>query len=319
MPAPKPVLIDTDPGLDDLLALVLALRSPALDVRAVTVVAGNVSVDACAANALRILEAMDIDPPPVFRGCAESLSPPVRRAGHVHGEDGVGGVSHAWPVQYLQTESAHAADAIPDFARRHAGALTLVALGPLTNVAAALQRDPEGMANLREIIVMGGSGDGRGNVTPRAEFNFYADPQAARIVIRSGLPVTLVGLNATEQALLSRKRFHRRLASMREGKLRQLLFDATGPYFDFAMQRGGRDACPLHDPLAVGVAIKPYLVRTQPMLCDVADEPGATRGVMTAQPAGDTLDRKPNAPVAQVAMEVAAERFLELFLEGVCG
>ncbi len=331
MPAPKPVLIDTDPGLDDLLALVLALRSPALDVRAVTVVAGNVSVDACTANALRILEAMDLEPPPVFRGCAEALSPPVARAGHVHGPDGVGGVSRAWPVRRLHAEKAHAADAMPALARRHAGALTLVALGPLTNVATALGRDPEGMANLREIIVMGGSGDGRGNVTPRAEFNFYADPQAARIVIRSGLPVTLVGLNVTEQALLSRERFHRRLASMPEGNLRRLLCDATEPYFDFARERRGRDACPLHDPLAVGAAIQPDLIRTHPMLCDVADEPDALRGMMTAQPAesaesgaadgtsGGTLDGKLNGSVAQVAMEVAVEPFLDLFLNTVCG
>lgn len=323
MPAPKPVLIDTDPGLDDLLALALAMRSPALDVQAVTVVAGNVSVDACAANALRILEAMDGDPPPVFRGCAEPISPPVTRAGHVHGADGIGGVASSWPVRRLRLENAHAADAIPEFARRHAGALTLIALGPLTNVAEALQRDPDGMANLREIVAMGGSGDGRGNVTPRAEFNFYADPKAARAVIRSGLPVTLVGLNATEQALLSRDRFHRRIAFMKTGKLRRLLIDATGPYFDFAMQRRGRDACPLHDPLAVAAAIDPGLIRMQPMLCDVAVEEGARRGMMTARPSADDAEGETgaaaNGGVAQVAMEVASEAFLDLFLETVCG
>ena len=165
MPASKPVLIDTDPGLDDLLALVLALRSPVLDVRAITVVAGNVSVDACTANALRILEAAGVEPPPVFRGCAEPISPPVTRAEHVHGADGIGGVSEAWPVQHLQTENAHAVEAILDLARRHPGELTLITLGPLTNVAMALERDPAALANIREIVVMGGSGDGRGNVT----------------------------------------------------------------------------------------------------------------------------------------------------------
>ena len=315
MPASKPVLIDTDPGLDDLLALVLALRSPVLDVRAITVVAGNVSVDACTANALRILEAAGVEPPPVFRGCAEPISPPVTRAEHVHGADGIGGVSEAWPVQHLQTENAHAVEAILDLARRHPGELTLITLGPLTNVAMALERDPAALANIREIVVMGGSGDGRGNVTSRAEFNFYADPYAARAVIRSGLPVTVVGLNVTEQTLLSRARFHERLASMEEGKLRRFLFDATGPYFDFAMQRRGRDACPLHDPLAVGAAMDPSLIRTQRMVCEVVDEQGSTRGMMTAEPADSTSD----APTVQVAMEVAAERFLELFLEVVYG
>ena len=315
MSASKPVLIDTDPGLDDLLALVLALRSPVLDVRAITVVAGNVSVDACTANALRILEAVEVDPPPVFRGCAKPLSPSVTRAEHVHGADGVGGVSGVWPVQHLQVESGHAADAILDFARRHPGELTLITLGPLTNVAMALEQDPAALANIREIVVMGGSGNGRGNVTPRAEFNFYADPYAARTVIRSGLPITVVGLNVTEQALLSRTRFRQRLASMEEGTLRRFLFDATGPYFDYAMQRRGRDACPLHDPLAVGAAMDPGLIRTQRMVCDVVDKRGADRGMMTAEPANDTSD----APTVQVAMEVTVERFLELFLEGVCG
>ncbi len=315
MPAPKPVLIDTDPGLDDLLALVLALRSPTVDVQAITVVAGNVSVDACTANALRILEAVDVDPPPVFRGCAKPLSPAVTRAGHVHGDDGVGGVSEAWPVRHLQIESAHAVDAILNFARRHPGELTLIALGPLTNVAMALEKDPEALANIREIVVMGGSGDGRGNVTSKAEFNFYSDPYAARAVIRSGLPVTAVGLNVTEKTLLSRARFHERLASMEEGTLRRFLFDATGPYFDYAMQKRGRDACPLHDPLAVGAAMDSNLIRTQRMVCDVVDKQGPDRGMMTAEPVDDASD----APTAQVAMEVAAERFLDLFLEAVCG
>ena len=314
MPVPKPVLIDTDPGLDDLLALVLALRSPVLDVRAITVVAGNVSVDACTANALRILEAVEVDPPPVFRGCAKPLSPAVTRAEHVHGDDGIGGVSEAWPVQHLQTESVHAVDAILNFAQRHPGEITLIALGPLTNVAMALEQDPAALANIREIVVMGGSGDGRGNVTSRAEFNFYSDPYAARAVIRSGLPVTVVGLNVTEKTLLSRARFHERLASMEEGKLRRFLSDATRAYFDCALQQRGHDACPLHDPLAMGAAMDPSLIRTQRMVCDVVDKQGPDRGMMTAEPADGTSD----APAVQVAMEVAVERFLELFLEVVC-
>lgn len=315
MPDPKPVLIDTDPGLDDLLALVLALRSPVLDVRAITVVAGNVSVDACTANALRILEAVEeVAPPPVFRGCAGPLSPAVTRAEHVHGGDGVGGVSEAWPVRHLQAENAHAVNAILDVARRHPGEIALIALGPLTNVAMAIEQDPAALANLREIVVMGGSGDGRGNVTSRAEFNFYSDPYAARTVIRSGLPVTVVGLNVTEKTLLSRARFHERLASMRESTLRRFLFDATRAYFDYAMQKRGRDAGPLHDPLAVGAAMDPSLIRTQRMVCDVVDKQGPDRGMMTAEPANDITD----APTVQVAMEVSSERFLELFLEAVC-
>lgn len=311
----KPVLIDTDPGLDDALALVLALRTASLDVQAITVVSGNVPLPACTANVLRILETLEAESPPeVFEGCAEPLSSRVARAEHVHGTDGLGGVSQSYPVLRLRPANGHAADAIVELARRGRGALTLIALGPLTNVAVALERDAAAMAGLREIIVMGGSLDGRGNATPNAEFNFYSDPAAARTVVRSGLPVTLVGLNATEQARLPRSRFDRCLKMMKPSRLRQFVADVGGRYFDFCAKRRNSEACVLHDPLAVAAAIHPELIDTERVACDVVDWPGLTRGLMTVD--REAMDQSPSS--VRVATAVRTESFLEFFLETLC-
>lgn len=311
----KRVLIDTDPGLDDALALALALRSQRLDVRAITVVSGNVALADCAANALRVLEALEAEPvPEVFAGRAEPLSPPVARAQHVHGTDGLGGVAEAYPVRRLRLSERPAPDAIVELARRHGRQLTLIALGPLTNVAAAIELDPAVMAGIGEIVVMGGSADGRGNMTPHAEFNFYFDPLAARNVLRAGLPVTLVGLNVTERALLSRERFERRLAAMPSTPLRGFLARVASPFFDFCKKTRGVEACAMHDPLAVAVAIDPGLVRTESVVCDVVAEPGLTRGMTIV----DRTGRHGAATPIRVATEVDAAGFLDLWLDTVC-
>ena len=313
---PRPALIDTDPGLDDVLALAFALQSSALDVHAITVVAGNVPLSVCTANALRVLEVFAADsPPPVYEGCAEPLSPRVCRAEHVHAADGIGGVSGAYPIRRLRPEDGHAVAATIDLARRYHGDLVLIALGPLTNVAVALARDPEAMQGIHELVVMGGSIDGTGNATPHAEFNFYSDPIAAREVVRSGLPVTLVGLNVTECALLPRARFDARVTAMTKGLRRQFLRDVAGPYFDFCKKEQGRDACALHDPLAVAAAVDPGVVRTKRIPCDVVVSQGITRGRLVAEREGGCSSAVP----VRAATEVDGERFHDLFLDTVCG
>lgn len=316
MSKPKPVIIDTDPGLDDALALILALRSPALDVRAITVVAGNVSLANCTSNVLRILEVLDPEPTPsVFEGCEEPMSPRVVRAEHVHGSDGLGGASRSFPVRRLKADGRHAADQMVDLARKYGEDLTVVSLGPLTNVATALQRDADAMASVRELVVMGGSADRRGNATAAAEFNFYSDPSAARTVVRSGLPVTLVGLNVTEKALLPRPRFNEFLGAMQRGPLRSFLAAVSRPYFDFCRKHQGRDACAMHDPLAIGAAIDPDLIRTESMQCDVVDSQGLTRGMMLVEQESEDPDILP----VRVAIDVDADKFIEMFLEIACG
>ncbi len=316
MDATTTVIIDTDPGLDDVLALILALRCPTLDIRAVTVVAGNVPLQACTANALRTMEAASAGPaPPVFPGCASPLSAPAARAEHVHGGDGLGGASSRFPVRRLRPESTHAADRMVSLARELGPELTLVSLGPLTNVAAALRKDAAAMSRIRKLVVMGGSADGRGNATPVAEFNFFSDPAAARAVVRSALPVVLVGLNVTEQALLPRRRFQRRLVGMADGKLRRFLAACSEPYFDFCRKHEGDvGGCALHDPLAVAAAIEPDLLQTETMACDVVDSPGLTRGMVLT---GSRVHEPPAHPI-RVATAVDAPRFVDLFLDTVC-
>ncbi len=316
MSKPKPVVIDTDPGLDDALALILAMRSPDLDVRAITVVAGNVPLATGASNALRILEVLDPRPvPPVFEGCEKPMSPPVSRAEHVHGIDGLGGASSSFPVRRLKAERRHAADQMVDLARRYGKDLTIVALGPLTNVATALQRDKDAMAGIRELVVMGGSADSRGNATAAAEFNFYSDPSAARTVVRSGLPVTLVGLNVTEKTLLPQCRFNRFLDAMQRGPLRSFLAAVSCPYFDFCRKEQGIDACAMHDPLAIAAAIDPALIRTDLMQCDIVVSQGLTRGMMLADRESTDAEASP----VRVATEVNSDKFIELFLGTACG
>lgn len=308
----KQVVIDTDPGLDDALALLLALCSRALDVRAITTVAGNVPLERCTENALRVLEVLGTRlAPPVYAGSATPLSPPVARAEYVHGADGVGGFAAKYPVRHLRPEKAHAVDALVELARQHPNALTLVALGPLTNIAAACRLDPESMATIREVVVLGGSADGRGNATPHAEFNFYADAIAAQEVVKSGLPVTLVGLSVTESAPLSRQRYYERVDGMPPSPVRQFLGDIGGSFFDFCRRHRGVDACPLHDPLAVAATIDRSLVRTKALACYVDDAQGLTRGKLVAGAERD-------GTVVEVASEVDKAAFHELFLGTVC-
>ena len=309
---PRKVIVDTDPGIDDVLALILALGSPALDVRLIATAAGNVGLDRCTANALRVLEAFGGPaPPPVHPGCARPLGSSPARAEHVHGADGFGGAAERYPVRRLEASPTDAVTAILSAVRANPDEMTLIALGPLTNVASAIKADAATMMRLRETIVMGGSFGCGGNMTAAAEFNFFADPAAARIVIRSGLPVTVVGLNVTQQALLPRARFEALLREMPEASLaRRFLTDLTRRYFDAAKQYRGIDGACLHDPLAVAAAIDPQLIDVRRYPCDIETEGELTAGMLV-------VDTRPSAPAdgsnVKVAAAVDAPRFLTLF------
>ena len=322
-PSPRRVIIDTDPGIDDALALILALRSPHLRIEAVTTVAGNVPLDHCVANAFRILHAAGIDnPPPVARGCAGPLRREAVTASHVHGADGLGDISAIrepdgsprYPALSETTVAAHAADLMADLVGSRPGEITIVALGPLTNIATALDRAPEKMGKLRELIVMGGSLNSVGNVTPAAEFNFFADPDAAQAVVRSGLPVTLVGLDVTHQTRIRREIFLER-AEQSQAAGAGFLRDVSKQYFDFAESHGKRE-CFLHDPLAVGVAIDPSFVHTEGFAADVETQGRLTAGMVVAD--RREIPREEDQNIAG-AVEVDADRFVEFFLDGLFG
>lgn len=181
MSQPVPLLIDTDPGVDDALALLMAFDAPGHDVVGLTIAAGNVGLGHTVANALKLCEVAGRGDVPVFAGCARPLLHPAPDAAHVHGEDGFGDVGY--PPARRGPESEHAAQAILRLSHVHAGRLLLVALGPLTNLALALRLDPGLPARIARLVVMGGAVSGPGNITPAAEFNLYFDPEAAHIVL----------------------------------------------------------------------------------------------------------------------------------------
>jgi purine nucleosidase/pyrimidine-specific ribonucleoside hydrolase len=321
---PRRVIIDTDPGIDDALALALALRSPELRVEAITTVCGNVHVDLCTRNALLVLQALGVDhPPPVAQGADRPLQRRPVNASHVHGEDGLGGITAIvepggnprYPAPRATACKQHAVDVILDVVKKNPDQITLIAVGPLTNVALALQRDRAAMSRLAALILMGGSLSGIGNVTPTAEFNFHADPHAARQVLRAGLKTTLVGLDVTHKTLLRKADLESHAARSRSPAAR-LVADVVGHYFTIAEARSGDAACPLHDPLAVGAAIDPSFVQTETFEADVETDGTLTAGMLVAD------RRRTNAPSGlqgriQGCIEVNADRFVKFFLDRV--
>lgn len=188
---PLRLLIDTDPGVDDAIALLMALRYPGARVEAITVVAGNVGLEHTVRNARYVVEWCEADVP-VYAGAAHALLREARRADHVHGNDGLGNLGLR--PRNPEPTPGHAVDAIIDLIADNPGAITLVTLGPLTNIALALRKEPRIAALVRRVVMMGGAANTTGNVTPAAEFNIWADPEAARIVFRAGLPLTMVGI-----------------------------------------------------------------------------------------------------------------------------
>jgi inosine-uridine nucleoside N-ribohydrolase len=322
---PVPWLIDTDPGIDDALALLLAFASPEVSLEAITSVSGNVPVDLTTANVHRILA---VGAPGartrVARGAAAPLRGPLVTADEVHGDDGLGGISllreaDGRPRYPAPPPVAVAAidgpDLIIEMAGRFAGELVIVALGPLTNLAVALERDPRHLSGVARVVVMGGAIAVPGNVTPSAEFNFHVDPEAAAVVFRSGLPLEIVPLDATEQVRLRRGDLAAALARGRSS-IARFIDDFTGHLFAFGDRRG-HEGFALHDPLAVGVALDPSLVELEPYHVDVEDEGRVTRGASVADRRRLPPEDKAR-PNCQVAMTVRAERFVELFLARVC-
>jgi purine nucleosidase/pyrimidine-specific ribonucleoside hydrolase len=321
---PKRVIIDTDPGVDDALALILALQSPELQVEAITTVSGNVHVDVATRNALTVLGLFPPERRPrVAKGADGPLRRPLYTAAHVHGDDGLGGVSvlrrpDGQPC-YLQATDAlgtcHAVDCLLDLIGRFPGELTLIALGPLTNVAQALQRDAAVMRQLAGLVIMGGAVAVPGNVTPVAEFNIYVDPEAAQIVFAAGLPLTLIGLDVTERVRLTTEMLAQRVQPLGT-QVGQFLIDCTAQTMHFSDRVERAPGMAMHDPLAVGVVIDSTLVRTSPLPVQVETAGEWTTGMTV----GDRRSGRPGLKAsanANVALDVDGSRFLDVFLTRV--
>src|SRR5437588_2065624 len=296
-------ILDVDTGEDDALAIALAVRHPGVELDAVLTVAGNVGLDLTTRNTLRVLDWLGASSVPVYAGADKPLSGVMREAIHWHGPDGLGG------AQLPETSRAANTAAVPYLVQRlmaEPGQLTLVCTGPLTNLALAVQAEPRIVGSVREVVLMGGVARPPGNVTPVAEFNIYADPEAAAIVFDQSWPLAMVGLDVTNRVILSRAR--RDALSGNSSDTAVLVREVTRHLFDIR----GLSSMALHDPLAVAVAIEPDLVTT--INRDVRVE---TDGKHTL---GQTVvDLRANAqpPTLQtrVCMDVDVERFQTMFFE----
>ncbi|NNG03790.1 MAG: nucleoside hydrolase [Inquilinus sp.] len=254
--AARPIIIDTDPGQDDAIALLLALASPELDVLGITTVAGNVPLALTEVNARKVCELAGRSDAKVFAGCARPMLRPLVTAESVHGKTGLDGPDLPAPTMPLQPE--HAVDWLVDTLMAAAdGSITLCPLGPLTNIAMAIVREPRIVPKIREIVLMGGGFFEGGNTTPTAEFNIYVDPHAAHVVFTCGARLTMHPLDVTHKALMSKAW----IDSL--GKLGTKVGAAAAAmltfYERFDMEKYGEDGGPLHDPCVIAWLLRPEL------------------------------------------------------------
>src|SRR5215208_3157269 len=291
-----PILLDCDPGHDDAIALLLALGSEELQLRGVTTVAGNQTLEKTTANAIRVLELVDRGDVPVAAGADRPLVPEPRVAANVHGETGLDGPD--LPPPRAEPVAAHAVD----FLAEHVDGATLVATGPLTNVALLLARHPE--VQPERAVLMGGA-IAEGNVTPAAEFNVWADPEAAARVFSSGIDVTMVGLDVTHQALVTCAHADELRGTGRIGSFVAELLDFYGV---FHRDVYGFDGSPVHDAVAVAHVIDPTLLETAHVNVQVDCESRLCRGRTVV----DLWRRTGLEPNAHTATRIDAERFLAL-------
>lgn len=298
---PQRILLDCDPGIDDALALVFGCGHPGLDLCGVTTVAGNVSLDKTTANALAVLEFAGRGEVPVVAGSPAPLLRPVSAATHVHGESGLGAARLAAPA--ARARDGHAADFLIETITAAPGEFTLVATGPLTNIALAVRREPRIVSQVAAFVIMGGSA-GRGNVTPAAEFNIWWDPEAAAIVFSAGWRVTMVGLDVTLRALATaairdRMRMLGRLGS-------ELLLPGLAGYGQ-RTELAGTDP-PVHDVCALALVASPGLFGCQPAQVEVETAGRLTSGMTVT-------DFRSQSPNTLVAMSIDTAGFWDLVLD----
>ena len=299
---PKPVILDVDPGHDDAVAIMMACGSPGLDLLAVTTVAGNATLPKTTRNALRVLSLVGRTDVPVGAGASEPLERSLRTAEDIHGESGMDGPRI--PEAAFEPDERGAVELIADTLRESPEPVALIPVGPLTNIAAFLRAHPELKGRISRISLMGGS-MGFGNTTPAAEFNVYVDPEAAREVFESGLPVTMSGLDVTHQAGAGRAERDRLRGIGGVGEVVAGFLDFFAGTYERVF---GFDAPPLHDPVAVAAVLEPGLLRTRLMNVEVECESDLTRGETVCDLHGVT-GRPPNA---EVGVGLDREAFFDL-------
>jgi purine nucleosidase len=299
-----PVILDTDPGIDDALAILLALASPEVELLGVTVTGCNCPLDQGVQNALGVVELAGADVP-IIPGVALPLIRPPFTAPETHGEGGLGNARLT--AQRSRAADDHAVDYLVRTIMRSPEPVTLVAVAPLTNVALAIRREPRIVDRVREVIVMGGAFDVPGNTTPLAEFNIYVDPHAAHIVLHSGLPLTIIPWDITERVLLTQQHVDDLLRH--ESPITRFVADATSFYLDFHREYFGYSGCAINDPCALALAFRPDLAQAEHVYVDVEIDSERTMGKTFADSQAK-LKRRPNVRLVRA---FDTDAFLSLF------
>lgn len=310
----KPVILDMDPGVDDALAILLALKSPELKVVGLTTVNGNVALRHGARNALRVLKLAGRADIPVHAGASRPLVRSPIHAEMVHGQDGLGDVGV--PDAGREVDSEDAVGFLSRMLLAEPGEVTLIATGPLTNLALAERQTPGILKKAREVIVMGGAVREQGNATPTGEFNFVTDPHAAREVLRSGANLTIVPLDVTHRCLLTETAFQKRIAPLKS-PISDFVIRTTALCRAYMKRSEGIEGFHLHDPLAVGVGIDPSFCAMEAMRLDVETEGTLTAGQVVADRRRYLDGGRLNGSDVRVCVGVNRRRFVAFFLERV--
>lgn len=307
---PRHFLIDTDTGSDDAVALVMAMRYLDVQIEAITVVAGNVPVDQCVQNALYTVELCQ-GSIPVHRGMPAPLTRPLETAQYVHGQDGMGDIG--LPLTGRSPASNEAIRVLIETIHRFSGSVTLVTMGPLTNVAVALSQDPSIAQAVSECVIMGGTGQGHGNIAPVSEYNFWADPEAVKIVFDSGMPIKMVGWDISRKYAMFNPADTAALRAIGT-PLAHYCVDIQNTLDKFALTTTQLQGFDLPDPIAMAIALDSK-VATRSHHCFVAIETASE--LCRGQSVVDHLHVTGNEPNVEVIKEVSRERFLRMLYDAV--
>ena len=305
----KRILFDTDPGIDDACAILLALASPELSVEGLSIVHGNCSLEQGTTNALSVLELAHGGHIPVAKGCELPLVRPSLLAPETHGETGLGYAR--LPAPRAKPVVQHGIDFLIDRIMASPGEITLVAIGPLTNVALAIRQEPRVVQAVREVIIMGGAIRYDGNTTALAEFNTYVDPHAAHIVYHSGMPMTLVPLDVTYQCVLTKADIQK----MRQvdSPITKFVEEATRFYMEFHDEFQSIEGCVINDPLALALTFAPELCSYRELHVDV----DISGGISMGKTIGDFYNYGKKPANMRVALGVKPREFMDLFVERI--
>ncbi len=303
----KRIILDTDPGIDDSLAILLALASPEITLDGLSVVHGNASTVQGTINALSVLELAKASHIPVYRGCDLPLVQPSLLAPETHGEQGIGYAKLSAPLGRPQVQKG--CDFLIEKIMSAPGEITLVCIGPLTNIALAIRQEPRIVENIKEIFIMGGAIRHEGNTTPLAEFNTYVDPHAAHIVFQSGMPIILTPLDVTYQCILTKQDVERLLKI--DSPITKFIADATRFYMEFHDEYQKIDGCVINDPMTLALTFMPEICDYQGLYVDVDISGGVSMGKTFA----DFYNYNKRPANMKVALGVRPRVFMELFLE----